>query len=488
MGNYKNDINYRNYKTGRKNEMNTIGLIVGNRGFFPSELCAEGRQRVIIVLKKEGFNIIALSKESTHYGTVESYQDAKKCAEIFKRYKDIIDGILITLPNFSDERGITDCIRLSGLNVPILVHAFPEEINNMSIKNRRDSFCGKISVCNNLKQYGITFSLTKQHTIDPESDDFRKELHNFGALCRVVNGLKKARFGQVGARPAAFSTVRYSEKLLERMGISVETIDLSEILGRISKINNDDIKVKNMSNKLKEYVNTHGIPEIAILKMAKFAIVIEDFINEKELVGTAIQCWTALEEYLGIAPCAAMSMMSNTLIPSACEADIMGLVSMSAMVLASGKPSALLDWNNNYGNDQDKAIVFHCSNIPKDILKEDVSMHYQEIIAGTVGKDNAYGTIVGQIKPHKITYCRVSTDDNCGKIRAYLGEGEIVNNRVDTFGGYGVLKILKLQKLLRYICEEGFEHHVAINISQVADILAEAFEKYLGWDVYYHKE
>lgn len=468
--------------------MNTIGLIVGNRGFFPLELCVEGRQRIIKVLKKEGFKVITLSEESTHYGTVESYQDARKCAELFKKHKDEIDGILITLPNFGDERGIADSIRLSGLNVPVLVHAFQDKTNRMNIENRRDSFCGKISVCHNLKQYGIAFSLTKQHTVDPESDDFCKELHNFGAICRVVNGLKKARFGQVGARPAAFLTVRYSEKLLERMGISVETIDLSEILGKISKINDDDIKVKDRSNQLKEYVNTGGIPEIAILKMAKFAIVIEDFINEKELVGTAIQCWTALEEYFGIAPCAVMSMMSNALIPSACEADIMGLLSMYAMVLASGKPSALLDWNNNYGSDQDKAIVFHCSNIPKDILGEDASMHYQKIIAGTVGKDNTYGTIVGQIKPHEITYCRVSTDDNCGKIKAYLGEGEIINNKVDTFGGYGVVKVSKLQKLLRYICEEGFEHHVAINVSPVADILAEAFEKYLGWDVYYHKE
>lgn len=468
--------------------MNTIGLIVGNRGFFPAELCVEGRQRIIKVLKKEGFNVITLSKESTHYGTVESYQDARKCAELFKKHKDEIDGILITLPNFGDERGISDSIRLSGLNVPVLVHAFQDKINKMNIENRRDSFCGKISVCHNLKQYGIAFSLTKQHTVDPESDDFCKELNNFGAICRVVNGLTKARFGQVGARPAAFLTVRYSEKLLERMGISVETIDLSEILGRISKINNDDIKVTNRSNQLKEYVNTCGIPEIAILKMAKFAIVIEDFINDRELVGTAIQCWTALEEYFGIAPCAVMSMMSNVLIPSACEADIMGLLSMYAMVLASGKPSALLDWNNNYGSDQDKAIVFHCSNIPKDILGEDASMHYQEIIAGTVGKDITYGTIVGQIKPHKLTYCRVSTDDNCGKIIAYLGEGEIINNKVDTFGGYGVIKVSKLQKLLKYICEKGFEHHVAINLSPVADILAEAFEKYLGWDVYYHKE
>lgn len=466
--------------------MTTLGIIIGNRGFFPSVLCEQGRKTILKVLKEEGFKEILLSSDVTPFGSVESYQDAKKCTELFKKHRDEIDGILVTLPNFGDERGVADSIRLSGVDVPILVHAFPDNIKKMDISARRDSFCGKISVCNNLNQYGIPYSLTRLHTVDPDSEDFREDLRKFGGICRVVKGLRAARFGQVGARPAAFTTVRYSEKLLEEAGISVVSIDLSEIFGRAWRLSDFDSNVKIKLEQIKNYLKTDGIPVEALLKMSKFAVVVDQFVEDHELVGTAVQCWTSMEEYFGVVPCTVMSMLSNTLMPSACEADITGLVGMYAMVLASGRPSALLDWNNNYGDDPDKGVVFHCSNLPQDIFGGKAVMDYQEVIAGTVGKENTYGTLVGKIKPTPVTYCRVSTNDAVGTIQAYLGEGEITNDPVDTFGGYGVIRVPGFQKLLHYICYNGFEHHVAINPTRVADALEEAFGKYLSWDVYHH--
>lgn len=466
--------------------MTTFGVIVGNRGFFPAELAKSGRETVLKVLQEEGFGAVVLGPEDTRYGSVVTYEDSKKCAALFKAHRDDIDGILVTLPNFGEERGIADAIRLSGLDVPVLVHAFPDEASKMSIQNRRDSFCGKMSCCNNLTQYGIAYSLTTMHTVDPESTGFREDLQRFGAVCRVVNGLRHARFGQVGARPAAFITVRYSEKLLEDAGISVESIDLSEIFGQANALADDDPRVTEQIGSIRDYVKTDGIPQDAILKMAKFAVVMDRFVTDHELDGTAVQCWTSMEENYGVVPCTVMSMLSDKLKPSACEADIAGLVGMYAMALASGRPSALLDWNNNFGDDPDKAVVFHCSNLPQDIFGREARMDYQEIIAGTVGKENTYGTLVGRIKPTALTYCRVSTDDYAGTVRAYIGEAEITEDNVDTFGGYGVIHVPDLQDLLAYICEMGFEHHVAVNPSQVADALDEAFTKYLGWDVYHH--
>lgn len=467
--------------------MTTLGVIVGNRGFFPSELCETGRKIILKVLEEEGFKTIALQPEDTPYGSVETFQDARKCAALFKQRRDEIDGVLVTLPNFGDERGVADSIRLSGLDVPVLVHAFPDDVNQMSISSRRDGFCGKMSVCNNLNQYGIPFSLTKNHTVDPESKAFRNDLHRFGGICRVVKGLRHARFGQVGARPAAFITVRYSEKLLEKAGISVETIDLSEIFGQASKLSDTDFQVQARLEAIKDYIKTKDIDPDSLLKMAKFAAVLDRFIQENEWAGTAIQCWTSMEEYFGVVPCTVMSMLSNSLKPSACETDITGLIGMYAMVQASGKPSALLDWNNNYGDDPDKAVVFHCSNLPQDLFDGRGVMGYQEIIAGTVGKENTYGTVVGRIKPTPVTYCRVSTSDSLGTLQAYLGDGEVTDDPVDTFGGYGVVRVPGFQKLLAIICEKGFEHHVAMNPSRVADVLEEAFSKYLGWVVYHHK-
>jgi len=464
----------------------TFAVIVGNRGFFPDVLAKEGRRSILRVLKDNGFNSVALSMQQTKYGTVETLEDAKKCAALFAENARKIDGIVVTLPNFGDEKGVAETIKRAGLDVPILIHAEPDAPGKMDIANRRDSFCGKISVCNNLRQAGIPYTLTQSHTVEVTSPQFKKDLDDFAAVCRIVKGLKGARFGAVGARTGAFNTVRFSEKLLELSGIAVETIDLSEMLGQVASLADNDRGVKRKLSAIKSYVPTESIPDEKLLKMAKFGYVVDRWIKEAELDGTAIQCWTALEEFFGIVPCTLMSMMSESLVPSACEVDITGVLAMYILQLAGGTPSAILDWNNNYGSDPDKVVLFHCSNLPRSFFK-DPRMDYQEIIAGSVGKDNTYGTVVGRIAAGKATFCRTTTDDAGGTIAAYVGQGEFTNDKLNTFGGYGVMKIANLQSLMQYICRLGFEHHVAVSKSQKADAIAEALGNYMAWDVYRHE-
>ncbi len=465
---------------------NTFGVIVGNRGFFPDILAKQGRKSILEVLKKNGFNSVALSMQETKYGAVETFADAKKCAALFSKNAAKIDGIIVTLPNFGDEKAVAETIKRSGLNVPILIHAEPDTQGKMSASNRRDSFCGKISVCNNLRQAAIPYTLTMSHTVKVKSAEFKQDLEDFAATCRVVNGLKNPRFGAIGARPAAFNTVRYSEKILELSGISVETIDLSEILGRVARLSDNDKGVKRKLEEIKKYILTKSIPADSLLKMAKFGLVIDRWVKDMELDGTAVQCWTSLEEFFGIVPCTLMSMMSESLLPSACEVDITGVLGMYILQLAGGMPSALLDWNNNYGSDPDKCVVFHCSNLPKSMFKS-LKMHFQEIIAGAMGKENAYGTVDGRIAAGKTTFCRTTTDDTAGIICAYVGEGQFTNDKLDTFGGYGVMKVANLQLLMEYICKMGFEHHVAVSLTEKADAIAEALDNYMGWEVYRHE-
>jgi L-fucose isomerase-like protein len=466
----------------------TLGLIVGNRGFFPSHLCQSGRETVLKVLKEEGIGVIALGPKDTEYGTVESLSDAHRCADLFRARRDEIDGVLVTLPNFGDERGIANTLRFAALDVPVLIQAFPDDAGKMDLKWRRDSFCGKMSACNNLRQYGIRYSLTRLHTVDPESDSFRQDLRQFAAVCRMVKGLRHARIGLLGARPAAFNTVRFSEKLFERAGISVETLDLSEAYGQIAALKDDDARVQAKLKAIKSYVKTSRVPAASMAKIAKLGVVVDEWTRANEYDATAIQCWTSMEEYFGIVPCTIMSMMSDGLMPSACETDVAGATAMYAMALASGKPSALVDWNNNYGDDPNKGVVFHCSNLPRTVFTDEIPvMQYQEIIAGSVGKKNTWGAIYGRVKADPFTYLRISTDDLDGKIAAYVGEGTFTNDPIDTFGGYGVVEVPDFQALLNFICAEGFEHHVAVNLSLVAGAVHEALTKYLGWDVYYHK-
>ncbi|MEW6577708.1 MAG: L-fucose/L-arabinose isomerase family protein [Chloroflexota bacterium] len=466
----------------------TLGVIVGNRGFFPSHLCESGRETVLKVLAEEGIKVVALGPQDTEYGSVESLSDAHKCAELFRAHRDEIDGVLVTLPNFGDERGVANTLRFADLGVPVLVQAFPDDPAKMNLEWRRDSFCGKMSLCNNLRQYGIPFSLTTLHTVDPEAESFRADLRRFAAVCRVARGMRRARFGMLGARPVAFNTVRFSEKLFEHAGITVETLDLSEAYGRIARLADNDARVTAKIDAIKAYASVAKIPPAALTKIARLGVVMDEWIAANEYDATAIQCWTSLQEFFGVVPCTLMSMLSEGLMPSACETDIAGTAAMYAMALASGRPSALVDWNNNYGDDPDKGVVFHCSNYPKSVFVDDIQViDYQDIIAGTVGMDNTWGTLQGRVKAAPFTYLRISTDDLNGKIVAYVGEGEFTTDPISTFGGHGVVRVPNFQKLLAYICDNGYEHHVAVNQTLVADAVYEALTKYLGWDVYYHK-
>jgi len=471
--------------TNGKPRKMTFGLVVGNRGFFPHHLAKSGREEMIAVLQKAGHDVVAVGPEDTRYGAIESRAEAGCCAELFRKNADRIDGIVITLPNFGDERAIADALRAADLTVPVLVQATPDTPGLMTIKDRRDSFCGKMSACNNLTQYGIPYSLTTLHTEAPGSDVFQKDLAWFAAVCRVVKGLRRLRIGAIGARPAAFNTVRYSEKILEHNGISIEPIDLSEILGRIARMKDNDDAAQNKLAAIKKYVSTDAVPAEALMKMAKLGAVIDGWMAQTEVAISAVQCWTSLEEFFGVVPCTVMSMMSENLMSSACEVDICGVIGMHALQLASETPSALLDWNNNYGDDPDKAVCFHCSNLPKHFFRS-AKMDFQEIIAGTVGRENTYGTCVGLVKSGPMSFARFSTDDRNGSVRGYVGEGRFTDDPLNTFGGAGVVHIGNLQGLLRYICENGFEHHVAANLAPVAGAVHEAATRYLGWSVLHH--
>ncbi|MEQ8676872.1 MAG: L-fucose/L-arabinose isomerase family protein [Aggregatilineales bacterium] len=467
----------------------TLGVIVGNRDFFPDQLISEGRQDILEVLAQHNITPIILDEEATKLGAVETWQHAKTCAALFKQHQDEIDGILVCLPNFGDEKGVAETIKLSGLKVPILVQAYPDDLDQLIPSRRRDAFCGKISVCNNLYQYGYDYSMTNLHTVHPKSESFKADLQKFIGVCRVVKGLKNARLGAVGARPNAFNTTRYSEKLLQAFGMSVQTIDLTDIFGPARKLADDDSRVKERIQRITNYVKTDGVPSPSILKMAKIGIIIDDWMQSLDITASAIQCWDSLQMNYGVNVCTLMSMMSEQLLPSACEVDVTGVVSMYALQLASGTPSALVDWNNNYADDPNKCVLFHCGNWAKSFFPEDdFVMEYAPILGSTLGDANTYGVVSGRTPAGPFSYARVTTDDRHGVIRAYVGDGMFIDDPMETFGSRALVEIPELQSLLQHICKNGFEHHAAMNASHSGAILKEAFETYFGWEVYHHGE
>lgn len=467
-------------------EKSVFGLIVTTRGFFNPKIAFEGRKQLTEKLDSMGFEYVILGEEDTKYGCVETVEDAQKCAKLFDENKNKIKGIIVSIPNFGDEVATVNAIKHANLNVPVLVHASDDDLNKMDLEFRRDSFCGKLSICNNLHQYGIKFTNTKQHTSSIMSDSFSEDIENFNRVCLVAYGLKNARIAQIGTRPAAFQTVRYSEKLLQNSGITIIPIDLLDITNIAEKLRADK-KVSDKISEMKQYGRiASNIPEETIEKSARLNLAIEKFVRENGCNAGAVQCWSAIEEVYGCAACLPMSMLGEKGIPMACETDIMGAVSMYALYLASGDPAGFLDWNNNYQDDRDKCIVIHCSNFPKSFMGREFEISSLDVLGNAYGHDRCFGACKAQIAPGAATFAKVSTDDMNGVIRAYVGEGEFTDDTVKTPGSPGVIKVPRLQTLLDHLCMNGFEHHVAINRSNSAEVLNEAFGKYMGWDVYKH--
>jgi L-fucose isomerase-like protein len=464
----------------------TFGVLVTTRGFFNPKLAEEGRRDLLQKLEEMGYDYVVLSEEDTKYGLVESLEDAKKCAKLFKSKEENIDGIIVSLPNFGDEVGTVTALSLAKLDVPVLVQACDDDYRVMDLAHRRDSFCGKLSVCNNLYQYNIKYTDTTVHTCDIKSEAFTADILRFEKICRVVRGLKGARIAQIGTRPAPFKTVRYSEKLLEDSGITVVPVDLSEIIAAAKAMETDDA-VRAKVEEIKAYGNIPGcIKEENIVRSAKMALTVENWMRENECSAGAMQCWSSIQENYGCAACLPMSMLGEIGMPMACETDITGAVTMYALYLASGNPSGYLDWNNNYGEDRDKCVCIHCSNYPKSFMGEQPEISNLDILGASLGYDKCFGALKGQVAPGAMTYAKVSTDDKNGKIKVYVGEGEFTADPIETIGGPAICHVPNLQNLMKYMCTNGFEHHVAMNRTHTADILEEALGKYMGWDVYRH--
>ncbi len=475
------------YKNGKKM---CFGVIIGTRAYFNSALAKDVRAQVLKNLEELGYDYVILPENATATGSssIETREDGLKVAAQFKEHREEIDGIIVCLPNFGFEIGIINAISDANLGVPVLVQAYDDYNDKVDLDHRRDAFCGKISVCNNLYQYGIPFSDTTYHTYDINDPLVKSDFEKFAGICRVVNGLRHCRIGQIGTRPLGFNTCRASEKLLQKYGITVVPADLSELIFAARKIADDDPAFISKKQAVCEYAAVPANYEEKLPLVVKFAVAVERWTEANACDALAIQCWDSLEQNYGCAACVTMSMLGDKLIPCACETDIAGAVSMYALTLASGHSSALMDWNNNFAKDRNKCVCTHCGNFPREFIgNKDLKLAPLGVLGRTLGKVHTFGAVTAKVSGGDFTYFRISTDDSRGCIKAYLGEGTITEDPYGMDGCIVVTEVPNLQKLMKHICRNGFEHHVAACRGKAVEILQDAIENYLGWDLYVHE-
>lgn len=473
-----------------KNGKTCFGIIIGTRAYFNSALAKDVKKQLLKVLNDAGYEYVILPEDATPTGSssIETLEDGIKNAELFRQHRDEIDGIIVSLPNFGYEIGIINTISRADLNVPVLVQACDDENDKVDLDSRRDAFCGKISVCNNLYQYGIPYSLTSLHTYSVYSEELVKDINKFAAICRVVDTLRHCRIGQIGTRPLGFNTCRASEKLLQRSGITVVPADMSELIFDAQKVADDDPRLVKKLADIHEYAKVPENYEEKLRVQAKFGVAVEEWVKVNQVDALALQCWDSLEKNYGAAPCVTMAMLGDMGIPCACETDITGAVSMLALHLAANAASALADWNNNFAEDRNKCVCTHCGNFPRGFIgNKNLKLTPLGVLGRTLGKVRTFGAIDAKVSEGPFTFFRISTDDPAGKIRAYVGEGEITNEPYGMDGCIAVTKVDNLQKLMKHICRHGFEHHVALVRGHVAEILQDAIENYIGWDLYVHE-
>ena len=456
-----------------------FALCFCNRGFMPGELIYGAREDMVKAVTDAGYDYIMMDAELTRYGGVETRDEGRLYAKWLKEHEGQYDGVIFSMPIFADENGAITALQDAG--VPILMQAYPDEIGKMDFQHRRDAYCGKFSVTDVFCQYHVPFTVLKPHVVHPLSEKFQENLKDFAAICRVVNGMKRFNLGCIGARTTAFKTVRFDEIAMQKHGINVESFDLSELFAKVGEKKNDDPVVLEKIEHLKNYTDFSNVPEENMYTLAKVSVVLDEYIEEYHLDALALRCWNEMETYLRVCPCVLLSELNDRGIVASCEIDMCSAITMRAMALATEGATAVLDWNNNYGDDENKVILFHCGPVAQSLMTCKGTVTEHKMFAKN-DPGSGWGCNEGRIKPMPITISNCQTKD--GKIIVYASEAKFTDDPIeDTFFGCGgVAEIPDLQNKLIKLARGGFKHHTAICEGHVKDILEEAFTTYLGYE------
>ncbi len=456
-----------------------FALFFANRGFFPGEAIAGAIEDIKKAVTDCGYDYICMDVSKTRYGAVETIKEGKLYAEFLEENKGRYDGVIVCLPNFGDENGALVALKNAG--VPLLIQAYPDEIGMMDFAHRRDAMCGKFAICNVFRQNDIKFTLTEKFVVNPLSDDFYNDLNRFAAICRVANGMKCFNLGAIGARTTAFKTVRCDEIALAKKGINVETLDMSEIFARMKKVTPEQIKAAR--EKLLDISIFEDWEPVKLEKMSALHAVLDDVIEAYDLQAVALRCWNELQTEIGIAPCTSLGVLGDQGINAACEVDVTNAVMMRALSLASNGASTLLDYNNNYGENENKCIMFHCGPVPLSMMEGKGTIEEHLMFKKSFGDATGVGINKGKIKSGNITFGSIKTEN--GKVCGFVTEGKFTDDIIEeSFFGCGkVVEKEGINDISNYMANNGYKHHLGVTFGNYGSVVFEALSKYLGYEI-----
>lgn len=451
-----------------------FALFVSNRTTFPQEIVRAAMEEVSAALERNGLGCLKSFP-------VSDDAEGRRYADFLERNREKFDGVIAVFPNFGDEGSTFTSLRDAG--VPILFQAYPDQLDQMHISFRRDSFCGKISAVNLFRQAGIPCTVFPPHTVHPDTPAFDRNLRDFASVCRIVKGMKRVRCGSIGARCTPFKTVRFDETALERYGISNEAFDFSEVFQRYREQKANTKSVRELCEKYRNYAIWPKDSEEALKRIAMLTKVIQDMIEDYQLDLITLRCWTELEKEFRISPCAILSFLNDHGTVANCEVDTINALAMRMLSLAADASAACLDWNNNYGDNENACVLFHCGPTAACLMQKKGRIVDHPMFARVLGKGNGFGCNEGRMKPGVFTCAGGYTRE--GKLTFFLDQGRFLKKQLprEFFGCAGIAEFARLQDKMLSLLRFGFPHHVSLSYGDHTEVVREAVESYLKYDL-----
>lgn len=451
-------------------------------GFVPSyrfrwtSWTAKMRDDTLATLaKQKGIEVVApqpspdgetsdAEKGQTPHGAVNNLDEAEVVADYFSRQK--IDGLVLCPLDFGDERSASKIAE--KLSVPVLLYATkePPGRDDPGLSRVSDSYCGNLSMASGLHRRKIPFHYAG--LFFPDEPEFKTEVETFVRAVAVVKGLKGARLGQVGVRPSTFETVGYDEvAMIRKFGQNVIWTNLSDIVAAAKAVADDDAQVLATIADFKEQYRTITVSGTYLLNAAKLEVALTEFWTRNKLSGMAMQCWPSIQRELGISVCTTYGRLTGKGMLTACEADILGTLSMMVSYNAALRETVphFIDWTIRHRENPNQLLAWHCGNAPACLARDpdQTALRSRRDMKGELDVseyDSQAGLSQFQIKPGVVTFCRMAEYDDAWKM--LIATGEIVPSDETLAGTWSWVQVKDHDRLYRTLVEEGFVHHASM--------------------------